>query len=179
MNIQKLECPNCHAGLDNDYGNAGVFFCKYCGQKMIVEEIQNADYDLKIRKLEMEHETTKMAMEQKNQSMKYAHDKENAKLKHKQIIILLAFIVIMFVFLMVFSVVSTSSIGSPHRKRVKELNNVETQVQEAILAEDYDLALLKVNQLRLDDGYSKAETAAWDAKREDYIELINKKMDKK
>ena len=58
MNVTKLECPNCHAALDNDYENAGTFFCKYCGQKMIVEEIQNAEYDLKVRKMEMDHEGT-------------------------------------------------------------------------------------------------------------------------
>ena len=39
MNVTKLECPNCHAALDNDYENAGTFFCKFCGQKMIVEAI--------------------------------------------------------------------------------------------------------------------------------------------
>ncbi len=56
------------------------------------------------------------------------------------------------------------------------MKRVEIEVQEAIQAGDYDLAMIKVNQLRLDDGYSKTQTEAWDEKREAYIELIEKKM---
>lgn len=82
MNIQKLECPNCHAGLDSDYGNEGIFFCKYCGQKIIVEEIQNAEYDLKIRKMELEHEANKIAMEQKSQNMKYIQENQKKSMDH-------------------------------------------------------------------------------------------------
>ena len=76
MNIQKLECPNCHAALDSDYGNEGIFFCKYCGQKIIVEEIQNAEYDLKIRKMEMDHETEKIQLEHRQQKAKYEYEQE-------------------------------------------------------------------------------------------------------
>jgi len=93
MNIQKLECPNCHAGLDSDYGNEGIFFCKYCGQKIIVEEIQNAEYDLRIRKMEMEHEENSKAMDLKMQNMKNTHEKELKKMENKDSLI--AFIVIM------------------------------------------------------------------------------------
>ena len=87
MNIQKLECPNCHAGLDSDYGNEGIFFCKYCGQKIIVEEIQNAEYDLKMRKMEMEHEENSQAMEQESQNMKYNQEIKLKEIEHKHNII--------------------------------------------------------------------------------------------
>lgn len=83
MNIQKLECPNCHAGLDSDYGNEGIFFCKYCGQKIIVEEMQNAEYDLKIRKMEMEHETEKIELEHRQQNVKYAYEQEKNAADYK------------------------------------------------------------------------------------------------
>ena len=175
MNVTKLECPNCHAALDNDYGNAGIFFCKYCGQKMIVEEMQNAEYDLKIKKMEMDHETQKMAMEQKSQNMKYAHERDKEILQNKNKMMLILVSVGLIILLMLFAVLAPQSIGSDHRKRVKELQKTEQQVQEAIINGDYDLAIIKVNQLRLDDGYSTTQTEAWDAKREDYIELINKK----
>ena len=42
--------------------------------------------------------------------------------------------------------------------------------------EDYDMAIIKVNQQRLDDNYSTSETESWDAKREEYLEFIDKKM---
>ena len=172
MNITKLECPNCHAALDNDYGNAGTFFCKYCGQKIIVEEMQNAEYDLKIRKMEMDHEKEKMAMEQKNQNIKYAHENQQNNYRMKIYAICIGLIVLMMILplsLLFFS-------GSGHRKRVRELRKVEKEVQEAIMNEDYDMAIIKVNQLRLDDNYSTSETESWDAKREEYLEFIHKKM---
>lgn len=37
---------------------------------------------------------------------------------------------------------------------------------------DYDEALVKANQLRLDDDFSYSEEASWDEKREQYIKLI-------
>lgn len=83
MNIQKFECPNCHAGLESDYGNEGIFFCKYCGQKIIVEEIQNAEYDLKIRKMEMEHEEKRKTMEQESQNIKFNQEMELKKMEHR------------------------------------------------------------------------------------------------
>ena len=66
--------------------------------------------------------------------------------------------------------------GSGHRKRVRDLRKVEKEVQEAIMNEDYDMAIIKVNQQRLDDNYSTSETESWDAKREEYLEFIDKKM---
>lgn len=98
MNIQKFECPNCHAGLESDYGNEGIFFCKYCGQKIIVEEIQNAEYDFKMRKMEMEHETNKIVMEQKSQNMKYVYENENKAMDNAYRTKLLIIIVILIMF---------------------------------------------------------------------------------
>ena len=101
MNIQKLECPNCHAGLDSDYGNEGIFFCKYCGQKIIVEEIQNAEYDLKIRKMEMEHETEKIELEHRQQNVKYAYEQEKnaADYKFRTTTILACVFLLVFIYL--------------------------------------------------------------------------------
>ena len=100
MNIQKLECPNCHAALDSDYGNEGIFFCKYCGQKMIVEEMQNAEYDLKIRKMEMDHETEKIELEHKQQNIKYAYEQEKmaADYKFRTTTIFVCVFLLVFVF---------------------------------------------------------------------------------
>ena len=175
MKIQKLECPNCHASLDNDYGNAGVFFCKYCGQKMIVEEIQNAEYDLKIRKLELERETAKLESERKKQTIEYAINKEEKK--HE--LIKYTFCVCLVVLMFSIAFIPLILYVSPHKKLVRKLNKIETEVQEAILEEDYDLAILKANQLRLDDAYSSTEEEVWEEKRKEYIQIINNKKDKK
>lgn len=132
MNIQKLECPNCHAGLDSDYGNEGIFFCKYCGQKIIVEEIQNAEYDLKIRKMEMEHETEKIELEHRQQNVKYAYDREKNETDKKYnfyiILALLGFLV--FLFIVMFALVVFSSF-KPHDDSQRFENiNIEYQLAD-------------------------------------------------
>ncbi len=172
MNVTKLECPNCHAALDNDYENAGTFFCKYCGQKMIVEEIQNAEYDLKARKMEMDHEVVLKKLEQAQRELEKQEEMEKERFKHKKNMGLIIFCMACLVLLFVLTMMPTS-FGRDHDKKVRQLEKVEIEVQEAIQNKDYDLALIKVNQLRLDDGYSTAQTEAWDAKREDYINTIN------
>lgn len=88
MNIQKLECPNCHAGLDDDYGNVGIFFCKYCGQKIIVEEIQNAEYNYRIRKMEMDLESEKIEFEHRQKLAQLAYEKEKQEKNIKYLLLL-------------------------------------------------------------------------------------------
>ena len=112
MNIQKLECPNCHAALDSDYGNEGIFFCKYCGQKMIVEEMQNAEYDLKIRKMEMDHETEKIELEHKQQNIKYAYEQEKmaADYKFRTTTIFVCVFLLVFIFVVMLIALMITSI---------------------------------------------------------------------
>ena len=171
MNVIKLECPNCHAALDNDYENAGTFFCKYCGQKMIVEEIQNAEYDLKARKMEMDHEVVLKKLEQAEKALEKREELEKEGFKHKKNIGLIAFCMACLVMLFILTLMPTT-FGRDHNREVKQLEKVEMEVQEAIQNKDYDLALIKTKQLRLGDGYSTSQTQAWDEKREDYEKLI-------
>ena len=61
--------------------------------KIIVEEMQNVEYDLKMRKMKMEHEENSKAMDLKMQNMKNTHEKELKEMENKDSLI--AFIVIM------------------------------------------------------------------------------------
>lgn len=172
MNIQVLECPNCHASLENDSEEMGVFYCKYCGQKIVVAELQDAAYKVKVREMELEHDEKRMEFEQRKQNMVFAQEKERKAIQekndNKNVFMGLG---IMFGSLLL-GVLIMTGMTIPHKLRVHELKKVEAEVQSAIQAGDYDLALIKVNQLRLDDGYSTEQTESWDEKREDYIKLI-------
>lgn len=101
MNIQKLECPNCHAGLDSDYGNAGIFFCKYCGQKIIVEEMQNAEYNYRIRKMEMDLESEKIEFEHRQKLAQLAYEKEKQEKNIKYLLLLLLGVGLMIGFMLI------------------------------------------------------------------------------
>ena len=172
MKMQVLECPKCHATLENDNENLGTFFCKYCGQKIVVEEMQDAALKVKVREMELEHEEKKMEFEQKKQNIEYQQKTETEKRNNKGIWIILASLVVIEAVLMF----SLGGSGRKHDKLVKQLRQTEQEVQVAIQEGNYDYAMIKVNELRLDDNYSDEQTKAWDEKREDYIELIKTKQ---
>lgn len=175
MKMQALVCPNCHANLDNDAENLGTFFCKYCGQKIIVEELQDAAYKAKVREMELEHEEKKMEFEQKKKNIEYQQRTETEKRNNKGIWIILASCVILYAVLMFI----LGGSGRKHDRLVKQLRQTEQEVQVAIQEGNYDYAMIKVNELRLDDNYSDDQTKAWDEKREDYIALIKSKQNEK
>jgi len=172
MKMQILECPKCHATLENDNENLGTFFCKYCGQKIVVEELQDAAIKAKVREMELEQEEKKMALEHKQQNFVYQQEKDKDKQQWKKMLIGVG----IFAAVMVVYFTAISSIGSEHKKLVKQLRKTEIEVQEAIREGDYDYAMIKVNELRLDDNYSEEQTKQWDEKREDYIALIKSKQ---
>ena len=176
MKMQILECPKCHATLDNDNENLGTFFCKYCGQKIVVEELQDAAVKVKVREMELEHEEKKMEFEQKKQNISYAQEKEKSAIDEKRRTITVVVCLAICFAMMIPSFLYFGNSRRRHEKRVEELQKIEIEVQTAIQKKDYDMALMKANQLRLDDGYSSDATEAWDEKREDYIRLIESKI---
>ena len=173
MKLLTLECPNCYAPLE-ETPNMGILFCKYCGQKIIVEDMQDLSLKLKLREMELKHEEEKKKLEEKRKYNEFMKKQEEAEKVRKRALILLVctFPLIFLCFVPYFLV------SSKHDKRVEHLTIVENEVQNAIQQGNYDYALVKVNELRLDDDYSSAETEAWDAKREDYTNTINELMAK-
>ena len=176
MKMQILECPKCHATLENDNENLGTFFCKYCGQKIVVEELQDAAMKVKVREMELEHEEKKMAFEQQNRNIIYAQEKEKSAIDEKRRLIVFVVSIAVCFAMMLPGLFYLGNSRKKHEKKVEELQKIEVEVQSAIQQKDYDLALLKVNQLRLDDHYSDEQTKAWDEKREEYIRLIESKQ---
>lgn len=172
MKMQVLECPKCHASLENDNENLGTFFCKYCGQKIVVEEIQDAAVKVKVREMELGHEEKKMEYEQRKQRLTFEQEKDKEKNESKRRFIAIGISIALFAL----SFIMLGSLGSGHKRLVKQLRKTEIEVQEAIRDGDYDYAMIKVNELRLDDNYSEEQTRQWDEKREDYIALIKSKQ---
>lgn len=55
------------------------------------------------------------------------------------------------------------------------LQQLEVEIEADIKSGDYDSALIKANKLYCDDHWSSEQTAAWDAKREAFIKIIEDK----
>ncbi|MGN7385509.1 hypothetical protein [Sporosarcina sp. SAFN-015] len=48
MKAHTLKCTNCNAALEIEDG-IDTFFCKYCGHKMILEELSEASINAKVQ----------------------------------------------------------------------------------------------------------------------------------
>lgn len=124
--------------------------------------------DARVRLKEMEHEERLQDAKYEYKRFKILHKAKGERSNTRfafMIIVLMALPCVLY-----FGGVSCS-----HNTHVSELERMEAEVQADISDGDYDSALMRVNQLRLDDGYSTEQTRSWDKKREMYVDIINEK----
>ena len=81
MEFHQLKCPNCGATLEVE-DELDMFFCKYCGTKIIVDgrsdaaikakaDIKLAEKDIERRRMEHEFEERKLRTESKSDNMSF------------------------------------------------------------------------------------------------------------
>lgn len=172
MRLVEFTCGNCGAQLDIDLDHLQAY-CPFCGKKLMM------DFD-KLDRVLTEKEKTKRTVEQETQQTKrtllaYEHDQKKLDYSTKQKDkewrrTVFGLLVLLLITLLFFLPVVIS-----HGQKVAYLQAIETNVENAIQEKDYDTALLNANKIYLDDTWSSKETAAWDAKREAYIEIITAK----
>lgn len=165
MQLIKLTCNNCNAQLDLDLEHLQAN-CPHCGQKLLLDVDQLgqilAEKEKTIRAINREAEITK------RKRMQYEHEsKETGKAWRREA---LGTVAAILGILAIFSFPECS-----HNIRVRQLQRLEFEIDEAIQQEDYDTALLRANKLYLDDNWSSEETKTWDVKREEYKEIIENK----
>lgn len=177
MRLLSLKCNNCNAQLEVDVDNLQAR-CPYCGQKLLF------DFD-QIELVLSEREKTKRSFNReaeitKRKKMEYDHEsKEKDKEWSKKAISTVAIVLgaLLMVFLYFYGITHMfDSDEKEHKERIAYLQQLEVEIDEAIINNDYDTARLKTFKLYLDDNWSSEETATWDAKREAYIALIEEKQ---
>lgn len=67
MDFKSLNCPRCGAVIEAEDG-LDTFFCKYCGNKIMISGQSDAAYDAKVRIQE--------------NKLKYDNEKEKQKMEH-------------------------------------------------------------------------------------------------
>lgn len=164
MNIVTLKCPNCGGEIELEDG-LEIMYCKYCGSKLMVDGMSDGMVNARVRLREMDHEERMWDKETEFEKFTLL-----AKMKNKHLEMLWIFVPVLLM-----SVLFTA-LECSHSSKVAKLERIEEEVVSAVEEQDYDLALIKANQLRLDDGYSKEASKAWDDKREEYVKIINKKI---
>lgn len=179
MRLVQTTCNKCGAQLDIDLDHLQAF-CPYCGDKLLIDFA-------KLDRVLTEKEKTKRALEHdaqetKRTQMTFEHEnvkqereyKQKDKESTKQTLTTLLFLSILMLFIFLpFNMLNSDEVK--HDEKVAYLQTREIEIDNAIIENDYDTALIKANRIYLDDGWSTEETNAWDAKREAYIEIINTK----
>jgi len=180
MRLVQTICNKCGAQLDIDLDRLQAY-CPYCGIKLLM------DFD-KLDRVLTEKEKTRRTIEHDEQETKraqmaYEHESTKQERESRQIDkewikkafdVLAMALVLFFVFFYLPDHMFDSE-KKEHNDKVAYLQTLEIKIDNAIKEDDYDTAILNANKLYLDDRWSSEETAAWDAKREAYIEIITTK----
>ena len=177
MEMVSLKCPSCNAALYVEDG-LDTFYCKYCGAHIVLNGMDPVIVDAKLRMKEMDHEEWMQHEEHEHleRFQEAEHKQERFRIKREPgenrtfLLTMLGCGIFMLILLGIFYLPKCS-----HDTALSDLQKTEVEVQQAISAGDYDLALMKANELRCSDNWSKEDARIWDDKREGYIKLIEEK----
>ena len=164
MKIYSLVCPKCHGQLEVEEG-LDTFYCKFCGNKIILDDLSKEHYRIKILETQLGHNERMKAMDNALEERKLKERSSENKRTYGVVFCVIG----VFVFLLLLLVV-------PHTIDMWKLHRIEKQVVQAIEEEDYDLALLRANQLVYSDTSWSADYKQWKEKKQTYIKMIEKRM---
>lgn len=150
--VTSYQCPSCGHPVP-----VGSPMCPGCHRIFKQEDLGN--YSVEIEKIKASKEI----------------DQRERKSTGK--IVIGCVVVLALIFGLVFFMASQES--TKKKDLEAKLENTYQQVQTAILNEDYDLALLTVQNLRGDPDIDKDQKEKWDQIREETIKLIEKKQQTK
>ena len=164
MKLNKLRCPSCDATVDIEEG-LDVFYCKYCGECIVVSELSKAELNAKVRMKEFKHKET---MKDK----KYAHKRFKMEFKEKNemksFLLIMGTIVVLMLLLQIASCFGEASV----KKQEEELQAIVDEIQIDIDNKNFEEAYIKANLLYWDDDYTSDGEEKWDKIRKELLKQI-------
>lgn len=167
MKLQSLKCPNCDAVLEIEDG-IDTFFCKYCGNKIVLTDMSAASYNAKVQVKAMEHK--ERMLDKKHEQERYILDKEEQteKREYKNGLIIGAVIVVIC-FLICGGVILSAKSNSD---RQEELQIIVEEVMIDIENGDFGEAKIKANTIYYTADWSSDIEKKWDNTRESLLDQI-------
>lgn len=164
MKMHALRCPNCDGNIEVEDG-LDIFFCKYCGYKIVLEGQSDEAYRAKTRIKDMEHD-------ERMRDKKYAHERykietKNKKESHETKIIFLVVVAFILVFTLYFEGEKHSS-----NKQERDLQMLVEEIQVDIQNEEFDNAYIKAQSIKYTAGWSSEIEDKWDNTRKEVINRI-------
>lgn len=171
MNAITIKCPSCNATLEAEDG-LDIFYCKYCGSKIMLEGMSKESYKAKVRVKEMSHKERLKDKELEQERYKMDYQAKEKQSDWKRWLGTLGVLVILCCGMIYMTNHMFDPQKKKHNEKVAYLQQLEVEIETSLSDGDYDTALFKANQLYCDDHWSNEETAAWDSKRKAYIDII-------
>ena len=173
MELKSLNCPNCNGHLEIEDG-IDTFFCKYCGNKIVLAGQSDAAYQAKTKIKELEHE--QVMQEKKYENEQAAWERKEISKSRDEKRKNLALIPLICIMIACFGYLFAQKIR--HEMKQNELKEVTYEIEQAMEDGDYEHALVLTNRLRLSDSYSSSDAEKWDAQREEYVRQIREAQKK-
>lgn len=164
MALQSAKCPNCGANIEVDELRDS-FYCSYCGSQ-VQRDSSNTFRIVDVAKIKEIESNERL----KNKEMEIGREANNTS--RRIMIIGIAIGALLFLI----AAISGFVTDSKTKKEDQRLQEIVIEIQEDILNEDYDSALLKANRLHMYSAWA-GKDKEWDQRREELIELINKKKE--
>ena len=168
MKFTALKCPNCDAPLD-DPGNLNAFYCKYCGYRIVLDDLTDEQTKASVKFGRMRH---KERMRDKEYDENYASWEREERTK--QIDFVRWFIALACLFALLLGIGAVTFFQS--NREEKRLQ----QTVDAIIADikngDFVEARTKANSLHYTTNSDNAEELQkkWDDTRKRLLKDINK-----
>ena len=166
MKFTALKCPNCNAPLDNSE-ELDVLYCKYCGHRIVVEDLTDSELNAAYRVRRMKH---KERMQDKEYDEKHNSWMRNEKTKHIHFVrnfVAVACLALLFIGIFGFLHLQSSM-------EEKNLQRTVDSIMQDIDNGDYSSARIKAESLYYTSDWSDDIKEKWDETREQLIKEIDK-----
>ena len=170
MELKSLSCPNCGAILTTEDG-VDIFYCKYCGHRIILDGQSDAAYEAKVRVKHMEHKERMQERRYAQERYRMEKDEEESRKGFPVLLISLFFLAMAIVIPMIF----LFSINNEVKQQEQKLQAIVDEIMVDIQNEDFSSAYVKANSLYWEESGSssdKDKKAKWDSTRKEVIQQI-------
>lgn len=175
MEMYILKCPSCGATLDIEDG-LDIFYCKYCGRKIIISDMSDAALSARVQIRQMEHEE-QMQLEQMRHQARMREQKfererrkeEQKKKEDRKGTIILSLMMIAGVLFLFFSF---KTMKEESNREERQLQAVVDEVMVDIENGNFDEAYVKANSIRCTSAWSNDIEKKWNETRKALLKQI-------
>lgn len=171
MQMHVLKCPNCGANLDVEDG-LDMFYCKYCGYKIVLEGQSDQAYRSKENIQRMRHK--ELMFDKKVEYEKYKDKKKiDAKEReNKDVIIRVAIGILMLVIISISTNIYFAKEKRESNEEERQLEAIVDDVKADIDDKNFDDAYVKAQSIVYTKNYSKDTEKKWDNIRKELLDQI-------